>query len=584
MPRGMSDAERVRWRERSNHADHVWREKGLTGEQTGEIGSIAMLLDAYRGDQWKHVGWINGIDYDNHLVINSMFAAANTMEAQLLARLPKVQAFGRTPEAAVKAASWEALLNWGETEMKLEREWNRALRDAFFRFGVVRLGYTPPEEKHNRDEQVAFGSPTTADLPWLRRVAPWDIRIDPLAESWQADGDATWCEFISLFTVEQLKKMPGITIPRDLVPTISKDKRSIDDRKRSDRYTYEAANLCEVRTVYDLAERKWFQWSPGSDKNLREPADWPEVFRGLEGLPYALLAFNEPSDDPCPMGYAEMVWPLQRERNKVRTMLSELVRRHRRLIVGNKGAFDITEQQKITEGDIAEVFWSQGDVSQAVVQIPVAGFDQGLLLYDGVIQEDIRETIGQSKMARAQRINVESATEAASVAQGDSTQSGRNQIKVEAWLRDSIRLFAKGIQALPDTQYIVPVLGQRDAMRLMAGEPAVLQISTADIQGEYLFDVEVGSTLPRSEREEIAKGMAWLQVAQQFPQNVNIPGAIIELAIAMGTDPSIALTNAQQIQGTNAALEGQPEVEPAGGAGSISPAPFLAQQGGGTVQ
>jgi len=583
MPRGMSDNERVRWRERSHHADHVWREKGLTGEQTGEYGSITMLLDAYRGDQWKHTGWLNGIDPQSHLVINSMFAAANTMEAQLLARLPKVQAFGRTPETWTKAQPWEALLNWALKEMKLERAWNQALRDAFFRFGVVRLGYTPPEEVYSKDKQVEFGSPTTADLPWLRRVAPWDIRIDPLAESWHADGDATWCEFISLYTTEQVKAMPGLTVPRDLVPTISKDKRSIDDRRRSDRYTYEAANLVELRTVYDLAERKWFQWSPGSDKNLREPADWPEVFRGLEGLPYALLAFNEPSDDPCPMGYADMVWPLQIERNKVRTMLSELVRRHRRLIIGNKGAFEPTEQKKISDGDIAEVFWSQGDVAQAVVQIPVAGFDQGLLAYDQAIQEDIRETIGQSKMARAQRINVESATEAAEVAQGDSTQAGRNQIKVEAWLRDSIRLFAKGIQALPNTEYVVPVLGQRDAAALMKGDPAVLQISTADLQGEFLFEVEVGSTLPRSEREEIAKGMAWLQVAQQFPQNVNMPAALIELAIAMGKDPAVSLMNAQQIAGTNAALEGQPEVETPG-AGNISPAPFMQNGGGGGLQ
>src|SRR5512139_3050057 len=254
MPRGMSDKEITRWRERSAHADHVWKEKGLTGEATGELGSITTLLDAYRGDQWKHTGWLNGIDSDAHLVINSIFAAANTMEAQLLARTPKVQVFGRTPETWTKAQPFEALLQWAMKEMKLHRAWNAAMRDAFFRFGVVRMGYTPPNERISRDEtQVEFGSPSSADLPWLRRVAPWDIRIDPLAESWQADGDATWCEFIGLYTLEQLKAMPGITVPRDLVPTISKDKRSIDDRKRSDRYTYEAANLVEVRTVYDLA-------------------------------------------------------------------------------------------------------------------------------------------------------------------------------------------------------------------------------------------------------------------------------------------------------------------------------------------
>ena len=583
MPRGMSDIEKRRWRERSHHADHVWREKGLSGDEVGQSGSIVKLLDAYRGDQWKHIGWLNGVEMESHLVINSMFAAANTMEAQLLARLPRISVFGKTAATAATARSFEQLLNWGIVETKAERAWNAALRDAFFRFGVVRLLYVPPEEMYAKSgEQVVFGSSTTSDLPQLRRVAPWDIRIDPLAESWAADADATWCEFISLYTVDQLKKMPGVSVPKDLVPTVSKDKRTIDERRRKDQYMYEAANLVEVRTVYDLAERKWFQWSPGSEKLLREPTDWPEIMRGLEGLPYALLAFNEPSDDVCPMGYAEIVWPLQMERNKVRTLLSELVRRHRRIIVANKSAFnDDIERTKITDGDIAEVFWANGDVGQAIREIPVAGMDQGLLLYDTLIQEDIRETIGQSKMARAQRINVESATEAARVGAGDDVQSGRNQSKAEAWLRDSVRLFAKGIQALPEAQWIIPVLGPQDAASLMAGQSAVLQLSSAEIQGEYLFDIEVGSTLPRNDRQEIAKGMAWLQIAQQFPQNVSIPAALLDTAIAMDKDPETALMNAEQVAATNEALEGQPEVE--SGPGGINPAAFMGG-GGGSMQ
>lgn len=583
MPRGMTDNEKARWRERSAHADHIWREKGLTGESVSDIGSIVRLLDAYRGDQWKHIGWLNGVLPDAHLVINSMFSAANTLEAQLLARMPRAAVFGKTAATAPKARSFEQGINWGLSEVRFKRQANAALRDAFFRFGVIRMGYTPSDEVFDKSGDAVEILPTIADLPWLRRVAPWDIRIDPLADSWHADGGATWCEFISLHTLDTLKRMPGITVPRDLVPTISKDKRSIEESRKQDRYMYEAANLVEVRTVYDLTERKWFQWSIGSDRLLREPADWPEVFKGLEGLPYALLAFNEPADDPCPIGYADMVWPLQAERNKVRTMLSELVRRHRRIIVGNKGAFtDDTERDKITDGDVAEIYWAQGPVQEAVRDIPVAGFDQGLLFYDAAIQEDIRETIGQSKMARAQRINVESATEAARVGAGDDVQSGRNQAKTEEWLRDCISMFAKGMQALPDAQWTIPVLGARDASQLMAGQPAVLQLSAAEIAGEFLFDIEVGSTLPRNDAMEITKGLQWLQIAQQYPQNVNIPAALADVATALDKDPATALVNAEQIAATNEALAGQPPVE--SGKGNIQPGIFLQGNGSGSVQ
>lgn len=588
MPRGMSETEKLKWRDRSEHADWVWREKGLTGEgpANSEIRNtstnLAMLLDAYRGNQWKHIGELNGIDWQSHLVINSVFSAANTFEAQLLSQLPSSKVFGKNPASVPKARNWKAILDWGISEIKFERAANAALLDAFFGFGVVRMGYTPREEMFDKQgAQVEFGSPTTADLPWLRRVAPWDIRIDPLAESWQADGDATWCEFIALYTEDQLKRMPGITVPKDLKATVSKDKREDVERRQRDQSRYEAANLVEVRTVYDLEERKWFQWSPGSRNLLREPADWPEVFKGLEGLPYALLEFNKPADDPCPIGYAEMMWPLQVERNKVRTMLSELVRRHRRIVIGNSSAFDEHERQKIADGDIAEMFWSQGDVGSAIAQIPVAGFDQGLLAYDQVIQEDIRETIGQSKLARAQRINVESATEAARVGAGDDLQAGRNRTKVHAWLKDCIRLFAKGIAALPDPKFLVPVLGQENIASLMAGQPQVLQLDAEQLQGEFDFDIEVGSNLPRDEKMEVAKALQWLQIATQYPQNANIPAALLELVHALGKDPANSLMTAEQIAATNQAMQQQPPVEQ--GAGQINPAPFL-QGGGETVQ
>jgi hypothetical protein len=582
----MGDTEKRMWRDRSADADMLWRERGLVGENEGEAfgTDLVRVLDAYRGDQWKHTGWLNGIDTDSHLVINSMFSAANTLAAQHLARSPRAQVFGRTAESAATASSFEKLLNWALREVRAYREWNRTIFDAFFRVGFTRVGYTPPDETHDARGRRAEFLPTRSDLPWLRRVAPWDIRIDPDAESWHADGGATWCEFISLHTKEQLQRMPKVTVPRDLTATISKARREMRDRRNRDRLREITSDLVEVRTVYDLAERKWFQWSPGSERLLREPDDWPRVFDGIEGLPYAMLAFNEPADDACPVGYADMVWPLQVERNKVRTMLSELVRRHRRIIIANEAAFEGSEKEKLADGEVAEMYFANGEVGQAIRDIPVAGMDQGLLLYDSAIQEDIRETIGQSKMARAQRINVETATEAQRVGAGDDLQAGRNQVSVEDWLRETTRLFAGAVQALPnDAAWTIPVLGQRDAAQLAAGQPPVLRVTGDEIAGEYLFDIETGSSQPRNENTEIAKSLQWVQIAQQFPQNVNIMAAITELALALDKDPARALLTAQQSQAATAAAQqqGTPTEESGGG---VNPAPFLPGGGGGGLQ
>lgn len=581
MPR-MTDLEQKMWRERSAHADHVWKEKGLTTHQPSRLGetSIFTHMDAYRGDQWKTIGTLSGLDPEAHVVINAVFSTLNTLQAQLLARNPRVKVRPRRGEFARQAPLFKGLLDYLIEEVKLMRAWNAAMRDAFYRVGFVRVGYTPPDETvvmkgEKKRGRVIERGPSALDVPWMRRVAPWDIRIDPLAESWHADGDARWCEFVTLSTVSEIKDNPALTVPRDLKGMVSKDKRLRDERRMSDPYLHEAGNLVEIRSVYDAVERKWFQWTPGSDKLLRDPDDWPKPLQGIEGLPYAMLAFNEQSDDPCPLGYADVLWPLQVERNKVRTILNELTKRMRRLIVANKSAFEGNDFDKIADADFVEVLGVMGDVQNSVAQIPVAGFDQTLLLYDQMIQEDIRETLGQSRMARAQRINVTSATEAAAVAQGDNVLMGRNETRVTEWLKDSIRLYAKAVQGCDIDPILVPVLGQEDAAALMAGEAPVLEISASDIQGEFMFELEVGSTLPRNEQQDIAREMGWLQVAQQFPQNVNIPDAILKLALAMGKNPREALLNAQQGAATNQLVMGQPPVETGPSGGGLNPAAFM---------
>jgi hypothetical protein len=545
-------------------------------------------MDAYRGDQWRTIGLMNGMDPEAHLVVNAVFATLNTMQAQYLARNPKVQVFPRIQKYADAARPFSNLMNYLVQEAKLSRAWNAAMRDAFYRVGFVRVGYTPPPERFSAKNRRLEGHPSALDVPWMRRVAPWDIRIDPLAESWHADGDARWCEFISLATMDQLKGNPNITVPRDLQPTISKDRRNRDERRMQDPYHHEAGNLVELRTVYDIEERKWFQWSPGSDRNLRDPDDWPESLDGLEGLPYAMLALNEQQDDPCPLGFADVLWPLQVERNKVRTILNELTKRMRRIIVANRNAFTDDDQNKIADSDLVEVLFATGEARGAIEQIPIAGFDQTLLLYDQMIQEDIRETLGQSKMARGQRINVTSATEAASVAQGDDTLAARNQARIEEWLRDSIKLYAKVAQRSISDHIIVPVVTEEDAAAVMAGTDASRTVSPEMLQGDFLFEIEVGSTLPRSRQAEIAEAMAWMQAIGPFAQNASIPDAMVALAIAFNKDPRKALMNAQQIKGTQEKLaETAPTEEPgrSGGGGSIDPAALAAlNEEGGPVQ
>lgn len=118
MPR-MTDLEQKMWRERSAHADHVWKEKGLTTHQPSRLGetSIFTHMDAYRGDQWKTIGTLSGLDPEAHVVINAVFSTLNTLQAQLLARNPRVKVRPRRGEFARQAPLFKGLLEIGRAHV-----------------------------------------------------------------------------------------------------------------------------------------------------------------------------------------------------------------------------------------------------------------------------------------------------------------------------------------------------------------------------------------------------------------------------------------------------------------------------------
>lgn len=575
----MNAAELARWRSKLDFAEAVWNKNGLGKE--GDREKTLRYLDSYRGDQWKSIGYMNGLDVESHLVVNSIFSTMNVLQSQLMARNPKCNAFPKKQEAADSASMAESLINYYIDELKLRRQWNRALRDAFLMpFGVVRHGYTPPDELFEPKRARALDRHTMSrhDAPWMRRIAPWDIRIDPLAETFESDGDARWCAFRSLCTLEEWRLNPAVNHPDDLRATyaINTDGAKLESNP-------EHGEILEVWSVYDKQEHKWFQLSPGSSKLLRDPEDWPIQW---EGLPYDILIFNEQQDTPFGVSYAEQLWPLQCERNKTRTIMNELVKRIRRLIVLNKSAFSEDEAEKVRDSDLSEILMATGDVSGAIAQIPLGGLPQDLLLYDSAIKEDMREIVGQSNMARAQRINVETASEANRVALGEDIATSRNEDTVQNWLQDSVRNFVAGVRTVTTEEVLVPILGSADAQRLISakGEP-FLRVSPEVIAGEYQWTLVVGSSLPRQRADEIRERMAQLQIAQQYPQLCNLPYLLGRTFLAMDEDPTRAMVSPESMMQNEEGLQ-QRGISQFGGqgaeaGGNVNPAAFLQQMPGG---
>lgn len=558
------------WHERVlEHADEEWKERGLHDDSAPEK-FVRRYLDAYKGQQWGFdIGAFEQAE-DDLIVDNVFFSTINVLKSSLFARHPQVDVVATAREWKDNASRMERLLNHlvASPKLQMKREMNAALDDALLMpFGIIRHGFTPQSEKTDANGNlIDYYDPAKPDFPWIRRVSPIDIRIDPLADTFDPDV-AKWCAFRSLMFLEDVKRNPEMIARDDLRPTrVLRRRRSFQDSHKGD----DANKLVEVWTVYDRVERKWFQMSAGSSKPLREPSDWP--IPTWQTLPYNILQFNRVPEDPFGVSYSELLLPMQIEINKLLVIANQLSKSLRRVIFYDKNGIDEKERQKLKNLSLIEFIETSEPPGGVVQAIQVGGLPQELLMHIQFLIEQIRATLGVSELERAQRVNVETATEASQIAAGASSQRGRNQGPWEEFLSHTLATFALSMQYALTDRIAVPILGGDDAMELFSskGSNPFELIEPEQIRGEFLYQVRPGSTLPRDPGEEIRRELALTQALLPFGEVVNLPQRAIDTVRAFDKDPAKQLASPDLIQarGEVGAAQGTPPgtpVEPAAG-------------------
>lgn len=575
MASGMTDLQRKRWEENKIHADRVWERQGLarsSGSGSESRGKLDVLdyIRAYRGDQWD--GDWGGIPEEDLAVSPLFFSAVNTHQSQNLARTPKILVQPRRMSQASGARLAQAVYNYDAYELKFKRQWDACNRAAFFGpFAIMRHGFTPEEEHtrivRNKERTMERYAHARSDKPWMMNWKVWDFRSDPLAVTPDSDGTGTWCAFRSLAMKDEINENPAMTLPRDAQPTVSLEIRNEQTARRFQQRRHpQAKDFFEIWTYYENRERTWFQMT-ADHKIVRQPDDWPIPW---EDLPYDALYFNPQEDSMFPLAYAEVILPIVREHNKARTLFMELVKRMRRMVVFNKHAIDDSDWHKIVDADLMEAIGVNGNLAQAFAQIPVGGFDQSILLLDQLYERDVRMALGQSDLDRGQRINVESAQEAAAVQRGSNIQTARNQEAIEDFTASTIRHYAQARRATMSEDEVIPILGREDTSFLLGEEveSQFLNVTKKDLAGEYDYQIRVGSTLPRNEAQEAQEALQDLQVAGGSPDLHDMAEMYRRYWQARRIDPSKVMLGKDELEAT---LANQPPTEEAQGGTDLAP-------------
>jgi hypothetical protein len=549
------------WEERLTFADRVWEAKGLKGgEGSPQYAKDAMM--AYRNETLPDENWGN-LGEDAVIRVPITFSSMNTMEAQLISREPQMSLFARNMESADAAPIVETLVNYYIYEQRMMRQWKRALKDANIvgGFGVVWHGYTPLIRKLKMDEKgdpkrlIEYYDPARPDAPWLRRIPPWDVRIDPTQSSFHPDEDAAWAARRYLLSPEQFADDPMFARIK-VEPTHMLEIRGMRPHvKLAGQEGPDFPKRIEVWEVYDKVNEIMFHLSPGAQGKLltrNGEQSWPDGVP-KEGLPFSYLAFNEQPDDPFPIAYENMIRQQQVELNKCRTMMAELVKRLRRVVLYRKAGLGEGEAERIVEElNLSE--WLEvagGDLNQAVKEIAIGIFPQELIMYEARIVDTIREILGQSRFQRAQRENVESAEEAARIGHGDDTQVGRNQSVMEEFITDSVRKWFQGFRAIATDDVLIPLMTEEDAAMF---EAMVLNVTPRQIQGEFMFKMRLGSSRPNNEMREKQEAIGHLQAMAPFAQVISQPQLLIDYWRAFNRSPRRYLLPQNMRQGTGAAV------------------------------
>jgi hypothetical protein len=538
----MSDKDFKRWRDRLRFAKDKWIERGLIGKKSSEM---RMLIEFYRGNQWAHVlGMYGELEQDDQHTVNKIYPVANTMMANVSSRNPEVQVFPRNPPSIPMAVPVQHLVNYDIEELNMKRQSNKALLHHLFApFGAIRHGFTPTEEYETESgRRMQLYRPSKPDRPFMRAIPIWNLLMDPTAETFHPDEGMRWVAFREIMRLADIQDNPNMISRSDLkdfAGNVSPAWGEIGAGILGETGDPDRESYVEVYTVYEAVERTWFQITlDGVDKPLRNPDDWPIPW---ETLPVSIFQANEQMDTPFPLPILSQAAGIQIEKNKLRTMMGQLVFRLRRLIAYQQGQIDESELTKIELAQINEMIATKGSPNEVLQMISSGVFPQELLQYDALLDEDLRESVGQGKMGRAQRINVETAHEASFVQRGDDINTGRIVEKFEEFNEDAIRLYMQGRRATMDVTgpEVVRIIGQKDA-------DGIQQWATVDpevLHGEFEFKVVHGSTQKKDREREAQKAAADLTIALQMQDIFKAAYFARKYLEARGISPDEGLTN-----------------------------------------
>ncbi len=535
----------ARWREEMGY-DSLWQR----------------MTDLYRGKQWPKTTATN----EDLIVVNLAFSTVNVIAPSVSVNHPKIVVSATQEEDQDRAAFVEAVVNYLWRHHDFRKPFRRAVKDFLITgHAWMKVGWKFVEQERTlsdsereemlddaileadafavenvamagdlpTDEEISVNIPETTmmiveDQPFIERVSPFDIYIDPEATCLE---DANWiCQRI-VRPLEEAKKdkrykasvrkrlqADGILYPMFQNRQIQEQEQYLADEDRVAIYEY-----------YDIEENTMSVFSQASEEFLVDPMPMPYAY----GQPFVMLRNYDIPDYFYPMGDLESIESLQLELDKTRTQLINARKRYARKYLYHERSFGPEGREALEsdqDGRLVPVVDENKPLQEVVVPMPQTPLSPEIYNTSAIIEQDINTVSGVSEYARGSMPEIRrTATEASIIADAGNARAADKLAIIEISIGQLARRVIQLMQQFMTGEQMARIAGK-------GGQDMFFTYSRDDIIGEFDFTVEGGSTQPINDTIRKTQAVSLLNAMAPLVGTVIDPVALAKHVLTMGFD------------------------------------------------
>lgn len=354
------------------------------------------------------------------LPVNIMYSVLRSLTPQIILRNPKITVTPRKsgPLAELNARIVQKLDNWLLYELMTKREMKKMVADCFFcgtasgfvgydsQFGFDSsladpTGQYTTSQFNKKGDRIEVNTGVNPGMPWFLRARPEDV-VFP----WGATDTASldWVAMRVFRRVSDLRQDKKYTVPKDLQGEVTPirtypDGGNLVDFQDANQYSPDPdARWVELWQIHDARTGKILAMTMNSTDLLRKDSDDMQI----EGLPIENVTFNPDPDYIYGVPDARIIEPQLLELIDIRTQAMKHRQRDLMKALIKKGALSAEEKQKLASNNIGAFVEcdTEGSIRDVIAPLSpgVAGILQDLNLMGAVVQGDVREMVGFSRV------------------------------------------------------------------------------------------------------------------------------------------------------------------------------------------